>query len=77
KLNERQREILFRAIKDPDTVFTVKGHMRMTDVVYETARKDLQDLVEAGFLEMKAQQKEYYFIPVAGLTSKIKIGLRT
>lgn len=72
QLNERQRALLFDAIKNPDSVYTVKGHMKMSDVVYETARKDMMDLVDAGFLEMKAEQKEYFFIPVNGLASKIK-----
>lgn len=49
-LNHRQRALLGRALRDADSVFTIAGHRSDQGVVYETARSDLLDLADRGFL---------------------------
>jgi len=49
-LNHRQRALLGRALRDADSVFTIAGHRSDQGVVYQTARSDLLDLADRGFL---------------------------
>lgn len=51
ELNARQMEIVKRISKHPTETITINEIQNMFDVVYETARSDLLDLTEKGFLE--------------------------
>ena len=49
-INHRQVEVLTEAARHPDRVFTVGAHQAANRVVYLTARKDLEGLVEQGWM---------------------------
>ena len=49
-INQRQALILQRLKEDPDTIFTVKDVQDLFSVSSMTARKDLSDLVQQGYL---------------------------
>jgi len=51
ELNTRQMEVIKRFNRHPNESITINEIQTMFDVVYETARSDLIDLVEKGFLE--------------------------
>lgn len=51
ELNTRQMEIIKRISKHPTESITINEIQTMFDVVYETARSDLLDLVKKSFLE--------------------------
>lgn len=49
-INQRQAMVLQRLIEEPDTILTVKDVQEQFSVSSMTARKDLADLVQQGFL---------------------------
>lgn len=50
-INYRQAIVLQRLTNEPDTIFTVKDVQELLSVSSMTARKDLSDLVQQGYLE--------------------------
>lgn len=66
-LNHRQRALLGRALEDPDTVFTVESHKVSHGVAYATARDDLLDLAERGFLWKGRQGRKWVFVAAEDL----------
>lgn len=64
-LNHRQRALLANALKDPDRAYTVASHQAAHTITYPTALKDLNDLVQAGFLAKDRVGKafEYFVLP--------------
>lgn len=71
QLNHRQRALLLNALKHPDKTFTIGVHQRAHDVVYQTARSDLLQLVKARLLRQHKQGKGYFFVPVPDLSAKL------
>ncbi len=51
-LNHRQLALITHALRHPGTLYSVEGHQRSHNTVYETARRDILGLVRVGFLEM-------------------------
>ena len=49
-INQRQALVLQRLTEEPDTIFTVKDMQELFSVSSMTARKDLADLVQQGYL---------------------------
>ena len=49
-INQRQALILQRLKEDPDTIFTVKDVQEQFSISSMTARKDLSDLVQQGYM---------------------------
>lgn len=49
-LNYRQIALLNRALKKPNSMFSVEGHRGAQNITYETARTDLLKLEEMGLL---------------------------
>ena len=49
-INQRQAIVLQRLTDEPDTIFTVKDVQELFSVSSMTARKDLTDLVQQGYL---------------------------
>jgi DeoR/GlpR family transcriptional regulator of sugar metabolism len=49
-INQRQALVLQRLTEDPDTIMTVKDVQELFSVSSMTARKDLTDLVQKGYL---------------------------
>ena len=70
-LNYRQRAILLRALREPDTVFTIESHQTSHNISYGTSRNDLLDLRTRGYLTLSKRGKEYVFRAAENLTSLI------
>ncbi len=51
--NHRQVALLSHAMRHPGRIYTIEGHQNSHGTVYETARRDLLGLAEAGLLEEK------------------------
>ena len=49
-INQRQALILQRLKEEPDIIFTVKDVQEQFSISSMTARKDLSDLVQQGYL---------------------------
>jgi Fic family protein len=62
-LNERQLDLIAHALRHPDARYDIRQHQTTYDVVYETARTDLLDLVDRGLLIKRKGGKTYYFHP--------------
>ncbi len=60
-INHRQALILDRALKNPETTFTIKHHARTRELAYETARQDFLRLVEPGYLGQRKKGKAFEF----------------
>ncbi len=71
-LNHRQRALLLNAIRHPGKVYRIETHRQAHDITYQTARTDLQRLVEAGLMTQHKQGKAFIFLPAADLAEKLK-----
>lgn len=71
-VNHRQRSVLGRALRNPDAEFRIAYHKTAHNVVYATARADMLELVEKGYLVMEKQGKAHVFKPREGLRDFIK-----
>ncbi|MDY0341326.1 MAG: hypothetical protein RBS17_08975, partial [Coriobacteriia bacterium] len=72
EINHRQRSILGRALKTPDAEFRIAYHKTTHNVVYATARADLLELEDKGFLVMNKKGRAMVFTPRENLHSYIK-----
>jgi len=72
RLNHRQRSVLGRALRNPDSEFRIANHRVTHSVVYATARADLLDLVERGYLEMVKRGRAFVFVPKAGMRALLE-----
>ena len=61
-LNHRQLALLARALRHPAERLTIQQHQRTSSVVYQTARTDLLDLAEKGFLQRRKAGHAYVFL---------------
>ncbi len=57
-LNHRQLALLHNAISGKETIYTFRAHMVSHNVVYETARRDIQDLANKGLLVRVPSKKQ-------------------
>lgn len=71
ELNYRQEAVLNRAIRHPGTVFTIESHRASHDVVYQTARTDLDELVTHKFLIKRKRGKVFVFEAAPDLNAKL------
>ena len=69
-LNERQLALLARALRAPDTIFTVETHRRSHGIAYDTARTDLAALTEDGLLTMRKRGRRFLFAPSSNLSAR-------
>ena len=72
-LNHRQVEIVQHALRHPDATYTIRRHMNIHSVVYQTARTDLFDLEKKGFFTTMKRGRTYLFLPADDLTKKLKL----
>ena len=72
KLNHRQRAIISHALRHSDARYTIESHRASHDVVYETARTDLHDLVSRGLLRSRKSGKTWMFFPVPDIGEKLR-----
>ena len=71
-LNHRQRALMGHALRHPLQTYTVESHRMSHNVVYETARKDLFELMKRGLLEGKKVRRWWHFTPVPDLENAIR-----
>lgn len=71
-LNHRQTALLNHALRHPDHPYTVKSHSLSHNIAIQTARTDLESLVERGLLEKQKVGKGYTFHPAEDLSGKLK-----
>jgi Fic family protein len=74
RLNYRQRSVLGRALSRPTTEFRIRAHQNAHHVVYQTARADLLDLEERGFLVREMHGKAFVFVPAPNLEQLLSHG---
>jgi len=74
EINHRQRSILGRALKNPAAEFRIAYHKATHNVVYATARADLLELVDKGYLVMGKKGRAMVFTPREGLREFIESG---
>jgi len=70
--NHRQSALIVDAIRAPGRRYTIKGHQEAHNVVYQTARTDLLDLVSRGVLESTKKGKEHVFRAPADISDRLK-----
>ena len=70
-LNYRQRAILLRALREPDTEFTIESHRTSHNVSYGTSRNDLLGLEATGYLDLSKRGREYVFRPADSLSAQL------
>jgi len=66
-LNQRQRSILHRAMRSPDAEFRIRYHQRNHSIAYTTARRDLLELADKGYLKQELRGKAFVFVPAPAL----------
>ena len=71
-LNHRQKALLTHALKHPGASYRVDGHQRTHAVVYETARADLLELANLGFLEKTKEGRAFVFTAPEDLPRRMK-----
>jgi Fic family protein len=74
-LNHRQLALVSHALRHPETIYTVEAHRNSHSTVYETARRDLLDLVEMGFLMKAKRGRTMVFRRSPNLSRRIKKGV--
>lgn len=70
-LNYRQRALLGRAVEDADAVFTIESHRASHNVAYATARADLLDLAEKGYVVREKHGRAFVFVAADGLRERL------
>lgn len=70
-LNHRQIALIGHALRNLDGEYTIEAHRRSHNIVYDTARKDLLELVERGWFEQKKRGRAFVFLPVSDLDRRI------
>ncbi|HVF04367.1 MAG TPA: Fic family protein [Frankiaceae bacterium] len=71
-LNHRQLALISHALRNPDASYTIESHRNSHNVVYQTARTDLLDLVERGLLTQVKSGKAYRFTPAPNLEQALR-----
>jgi len=71
-LNLRQRVLLSHAIQHPYETYTFETHRNAHGVVYQTARQDLLNLAEKGFLKKEKRGKEFVFVQAEKMMDKLR-----
>jgi Fic family protein len=71
-LNHRQIALLSHAMRHPFATYSIEGHQNSHVTAYDTARRDLLGLVEAGLLEKGKRGKEMIFGPPSDLKERIE-----
>ena len=70
-LNHRQLALLDHAMRKPETEYTHESHANSHRVSIVTARSDLLDLVEHGWVQKVRRGKRFVYVPSAGLERKL------
>lgn len=70
-LNHRQRALLSHALRHPHYRYTIRSHQICHNVVYQTARMDLLNLVERGLMTIEKIGKRGYFTAVGDIEKRL------
>lgn len=70
-LNHRQIAILTHAMRNMRAAFTIKSHMNSHNVTYQTAKTDLQKLVEKELLRKQVVGRTFVYTPVDNLENRL------
>jgi Fic family protein len=71
-LNHRQLALLSHSLKHPNGRYSIRSHQSSHNVVYQTARTDLQDLADRGLLIRRKVGQTFYFHPKRDLADRLK-----
>jgi hypothetical protein len=71
ELNQRQRSILARAMRNPRAEFRIRYHKTNHNIAYATARRDLIELEEKGYLKSIVRGKAFVFTRSAALADMV------
>lgn len=71
-LNYRQRDLISHALRHPGHRYTIESHRSSQNVVYQTARTDLLDLVQRGLMSSHKRGKAWLFSPAADLEQRLR-----
>ncbi len=72
QFNHRQAELIGHALKHPFQEYTITGHGKSHNVVYQTARTDLLDLKARGVLDQKIRGKKMLFTASQDLAERLR-----
>lgn len=72
-LNHRQRLIIGRCMRNPHAEFRVSYHKTNHGITHTTARKDLIELVDAGYLARVVRGHAYVYLPVPNLHERLGV----
>jgi Fic family protein len=70
-LNHRQLALIRHALQHPGARYTIEGHRRSHNVVYQTARTDLLGLVDLGMLVKAKIGRSFVFLASESLQDKL------
>lgn len=73
ELNERQVALMTYLTTHPEAEIDIKTHQKKNGVVYETARRDLLNLAEKGYLAETLRGKKSIFLPNLPKIKKLKL----
>ena len=71
-LNHRQRALVSHALRHARQIYTIESHRLSHNVVYQTARTDLLDLVERGLLRKEKAGKTWRFAPTEDIEERLR-----
>lgn len=71
-LNHRQIALLSHALRNPGAIYTIESHRRSHGVVYQTARTDLLELSERGFLRKRSVGRTFEFAASEDLGRRLR-----
>jgi len=71
ELNHRQKNLMLHALRHPAADYTIESHRTSHATVYETARRDLLDLVKRGLLQTIKVGRALHFRPAPDLSEKL------
>ena len=71
-LSPRQVALLSHAMRHPGSTYSIEGHQCSHNTVYETARKDLLQLVDSGLIEKTKRGRTMVFRPPQDLQLRIE-----
>jgi Fic family protein len=70
-LNHRQHALISHALRHPHQTYTIESHRLSHNIVYETARRDLHELVQRNLLNSVKVGREWFFTPVKNLEEQL------
>jgi Fic family protein len=70
--NHRQVELIRHALKHPFQQYTIAGHQKSHNVVYQTARTDLLDLRKRGVVDGNKRGRQMVFVAPGDLAQRLR-----